>query len=94
MSIGQVVNDPKTAVIVSTSTVLTGIGNWLEQIPQVALGNLGVIIGGILSIVLIYTHIGRYIREGKEMERQRKIQEARAQERKDLGLPMRRSDDL
>jgi len=61
--------DVKTAVAVATGTTATGVSTWLEYIPD-DIGKLATVVGVILSIVLIYSHIkkGRLERRKLELE--------------------------
>ncbi len=48
--------NPKVASIVSTATTGTGIGTFLDLIPN-DIGKLATLVGILLSCVLIYTHL-------------------------------------
>lgn len=52
----QLAMDPKTAAVVATTTTGTGISTIFDLIPG-DIGKLATLIGMILSIILIYSHI-------------------------------------
>ena len=56
MSISEMVGDIKVAVSVAVATWSSGLATFLKWIP-VDIGKLATLIGIILSVVLIYTHI-------------------------------------
>ena len=49
-------NDMKVASVVATGTVSTGVGSILDLIPD-DVGKVAVLLGAVLSVVLIYTHL-------------------------------------
>lgn len=59
-AIERVVTDVKTAAGVATATTGTGLAAWLEKIPP-DIGKLATLVGIVLSCVLIFTHIKRYV---------------------------------
>ncbi len=61
------IQDVKTAVVVATGTTGAGVSSWLELIPN-DIGKLATIAGIILSIVLIYSHIGKGRLERRKLE--------------------------
>lgn len=95
----ELASNPKVASMVSAATTGTGLGTFLEWIPN-EIGKLATLVGIVLSLVLIYTHWrkGRIeyqktqleiaILKEKEAER---LEAARRREEE--GLPARRSDD-
>lgn len=95
----ELAQNPKVASAVSTITTGTGIGTFLDWIPN-DIGKLATLVGICLSMVLIYTHLrkGRIeykktqleilILKEKEAER---IEAAR--KRKEAGEPTRRAED-
>ena len=95
----DLVTNPKIALTVSTMTTGTGLGTFLDVIPN-DIGKLATLVGIVLSSVLIYTHW----RKGRiEYERTRleililKEKEAErieaAQRRREVGLPTNRTED-
>ena len=68
--VSQVVHSQKVAATVSGSTMGTGLATVLEWIPT-DIGKLATLVGIILSVVLIYTHI--IARKQKNAEHKIKI---------------------
>jgi len=58
MSLSEILNDMKVAYSVSIVTWSSGLATFLEWIPA-DIGKLATLIGIILSLVLIYTHLKR-----------------------------------
>ncbi|AAQ96563.1 hypothetical protein [Vibrio phage VP16C] len=59
----QLINDVKVAMGIGVGTASGGVGQWLDLLPDNALTKTATIIGMCLSLVLIYTHLKRHIRE-------------------------------
>lgn len=96
----SVLQSPKAAAIVSTSTVSSGIADILGIIPD-DIGKLATLVGIVLSVVLIYTHLRKgsaeYQKIQLEIDIMRSKDEARkkqATQRINNGLPVRRGDDF
>ncbi len=53
-----VISNPKIASSVSAATTTTGLGTILEWVPN-DIGKLATLVGIMLSLVLIYTHLRR-----------------------------------
>lgn len=95
----ELAQNPKVASAVSTITTGTGLGTFLDLIPN-EIGKLATLVGIVLSSVLIYTHWrkGRieYQKTQLEimilMEKEAERIDA-AHRRKEEGLPVRRSED-
>lgn len=90
---------PKTAGTISAATVASGTGTYLDLIPD-DIGKLATLIGIILSIVLIYTHLRKSHLEVKHAKLQMQIMQRREEdrrreikERKSTGAPVRRAED-
>lgn len=75
----DVAQEPKVAVGVSAATTGSGLGYLFDWIPS-EIGKLATLIGIILSLVLIYTHIRRGLVEYRKGELDIKIAEARLEE--------------
>jgi hypothetical protein len=56
MSISALLTDIKTAWVTTVATATTGTATAIEMIPS-NIGKLGTLVGIVLSIVLIYTHV-------------------------------------
>lgn len=95
----QLASDPKVASAISTITTGTGVGTFLDLIPN-DIGKLATLVGIILSSVLIYTHWRKGRIEYKKtqleitilMEKEAERLDA-SRRRKEAGEPTRRSDD-
>lgn len=95
----ELASNPKIASTVSAATTTTGLGTFLDLIPN-EIGKLATLVGIVLSLVLIYTHWrkGRieYTKTQLEimilMEKEAERIDA-ANRRKEEGLPARRSED-
>lgn len=61
------IQDVKTAIVVSAGTAATGVSSWLQWIPN-DIGKLATIAGIALSVVLIYSHIKKGVLERKKLE--------------------------
>lgn len=61
----NLINDARVGAIVSTTTTGSGLGVILDLIPN-DIGKLATVVGIILSIVLIYTHLRRGYSEHKK----------------------------
>lgn len=48
--------DPKTGYIVGTGTTTSGLGTWMDMIPN-DIGKLATLVGICLSLVLIVMHL-------------------------------------
>lgn len=91
--------NPKVASAVSTITTGTGLGTFLDLIPN-EVGKLATVVGIILSSVLIYTHWRKGRIEYKKtqleiiilMEKEAERLDA-ARKRKEAGEPTRRVED-
>ncbi len=95
----QLASNPKIASVVSTATTGTGVGTFLDLIPN-DIGKLATLVGIILSSVLIYTHWRKGRIEYKKtqleiailMEKEAERLDA-SRRRKEAGGPARRKDD-
>ncbi len=65
MSVDSLVNDVRIGVVVSTTTTGSGLGVILDLIPN-DIGKLATVVGIILSVVLIYTHLRKGFIEHKK----------------------------
>tara|TARA_R110001599_G_scaffold173340_2_gene365159 strand:- start:9746 stop:10048 length:303 start_codon:yes stop_codon:yes gene_type:complete len=61
----ELASNPKIAAAAATATTSTGVGQYLEMIPSSDLIKISTILGIILSVVLIYTHIKKMIYDSK-----------------------------
>lgn len=86
----------RAAAVVAAATASTGAGQWLGWLPSEDIGKIATVIGVVLSMVLITTHILKMrtilleyrITQAKEATR---VQEAA--DRRAKGLPTRRASD-
>lgn len=84
--VDQLSTSPKIALAVSTATAGTGGGTVIDLIPD-DIGKLASLVGIILSVVLIYTHLRRGPAEYKKAQLELKIlKQKEAQLLKDAGL--------
>lgn len=57
--------DPKLGAVVATGTGGSGLGTWLDMIPN-EIGKLATLVGIILSMVLIVMHLRKMRQEARE----------------------------
>lgn len=57
----------RTAWVVASATVATGVSTLLEKIPD-DIGKLATLVGIVLSAVLIYVHISRELRDRRKAD--------------------------
>ena len=95
----ELAQNPKVASAVSTVTTGTGLGTFLDVIPN-DIGKLATLVGIVLSSVLIYTHWrkGRIEYEKTQLEilvlKEKEAERIEAaHRRKEAGLPATRSED-
>ncbi len=95
----ELAQNPKIASAVSTVTTGTGLGTFLDLIPN-DIGKLATLVGIVLSSVLIYTHWrkGRIEYEKTQLEilvlKEKEAERIEAAlRRKEAGLPATRSED-
>lgn len=69
MSISDILDDVKTAVSVAIATCGSGVATFLEMIPT-DIGKVATLMGVVLSIVLIYTHL----KKSRLMEEKHKLE--------------------
>jgi len=98
-TIADITTNVKAASIVAVSTTSTGIGAWFSWIPP-DIAKLGGLLGGILSVVLIITHLRKSmictekarlemrIMSQRELDRRQEVADRRAMNR-----PLTRADD-
>ena len=99
-TITDLATNVKAAAVVATGTTSTGIGAWFSWIPP-DIANLGGLLGGILSIILIFTHLKKSridakkcylemkIMKQREADRRQEVADRRAKHR-----PTNRADDV
>ena len=95
----ELASNPKIASAVSAATTGTGLGTFLDLIPN-DIGKLATLVGIILSSVLIYTHWHKGRIEYKKtqleiailMEKEAERLDA-SRRRKEASEPARRKDD-
>lgn len=97
--LAELAQSPKIASAVSTVTTGTGLGTFLDIIPN-DIGKLATLIGIILSTVLIYTHWrkGRIEYQKTQLEilvlKEKEAERIEsAHRRKEAGLPANRKED-
>lgn len=95
----QLASNPKIASGVSAMTTGTGIGTFLDWIPN-DIGKLATLVGIVLSMVLIYTHWRKGRIEYKKTQLEILILKEKEAERieaalkrKEAGEPARRKED-
>lgn len=95
----ELAQNPKVASAVSTVTTGTGLGTFLDVIPN-DIGKLATLVGIVLSSVLIYTHWrkGRIEYEKTQLEilvlKEKEAERIEAaHRRKEAGEPARRKED-
>lgn len=95
----ELAQNPKVASAVSTVTTGTGIGTFLDLIPD-DIGKLATLVGIVLSSVLIYTHWrkGRIEYQKTQLEililKEKEAERIEAAlKRKEAGEPARRRED-
>lgn len=95
----ELAQNPKVASAVSTLTTGTGLGTFLDLIPN-DIGKLATLVGIVLSSVLIYTHWrkGRIEYEKTQLEilvlKEKEAERIEAaHRRKEAGLPANRRED-
>ena len=59
----ELANDIKVAMGIGVGTASGGVGQWLDLLPDNLLTKSATLVGMCLSVVLIYTHIKRHLRE-------------------------------
>lgn len=57
-SLVEIAQSTEVASVVSALTTITGLGTILDVIPE-GIGKLATLVGIVLSVVLIYTHLRR-----------------------------------
>lgn len=99
MNLQHTMDNPKIAAVVSAVTTGTGVGTWLDYIPD-DIGKLATVTGIVLSSVLIYTHLRKSNHEAARARLELAILEEKeaerlenARRRKAEGLPIRREED-
>lgn len=73
----SLMTDPKVGYIVGTSTTTSGLGTWLDLIPN-DIGKLATLVGILLSVVIMTMHIRKMVldsRESAARERESKLRE-------------------
>lgn len=97
--LAELAQNPKVASAVSTLTTGTGLGTFLDLIPN-DIGKLATLVGIVLSSVLIYTHWrkGRIEYEKTQLEilvlKEKEAERIEAtHRRKEAGLPATRLED-
>lgn len=61
----SLMTDPKVGYIVGTSTTTSGLGTWLDLIPN-DIGKLATLVGILLSMVLIVMHLRKMVLDARE----------------------------
>jgi hypothetical protein len=96
--LADIATNAKTAIAVSAATTSTGLGAWLDVIPD-DIGKLATLAGAVLSIVLVYTHTMRGRVERQKLKLEVTILEEKewerlesSRKRKEQGLPDRRTE--
>lgn len=61
----SLMTDPKTGYLVGTGTTTSGLGTWLDLIPN-DIGKLATLVGICLSMVLITMHLRKMRQDARE----------------------------
>lgn len=61
----SLMTDPKTGYLVGTGTTTSGLGTWLDLIPN-EIGKLATLVGICLSMVLIAMHLRKMRQDARE----------------------------
>lgn len=61
----SLMTDPKTGYVVGTGTTTSGLGTWLDLIPN-EIGKLATLVGICLSMVLIVMHLRKMRQDARE----------------------------
>lgn len=72
MSIDILFSDIKIGISVAFATWSSGLATFLEWIP-IGMGKLATVIGILLSMALIYTHLRKTIRDDEKHEVEMKL---------------------
>ena len=95
--IKDVFTSAKSALIISGTTTVTGTASWLDWTPDGLIKIVTLItaiLGGILSLVLIFVHLNKFRLEHKETKLRMQIMEAKELDRIEaVRLERRRRDD-
>ncbi len=98
--LAELAQNPKIASVVSTVTTGTGLGTFLDVIPN-DIGKLATLVGIVLSSTLIYTHWrkGRIEYQKTQLEilvlKEKEVERIEsAHRRKEAGLPATRLEDV
>ena len=92
--LSDALQSPKVAVSVSTVTTGSGIATFLDLIPS-NIGNFATVIGIILSLVLIVTHILKSFRDHERHKLEMKaLKRAVADSRRRHGMKERETDNV
>lgn len=92
--IGEIAQNPKTAIAVSTGTVGAGTGTALEKLPAM-LGIIASSMGILLTTTLLVIHITRWRLQRVQLQLEINDLQAREAERAAMAAqsPCRRADD-
>ena len=74
----QIATSPKVATGVVAGTTSSGVGTWLDWIPN-DIGKLASLVGIVLSIVLIAVHVTMYRKARIELEMLKEEREKRSE---------------
>lgn len=79
--LAEVVQSARVAASVAATTVGTGVAEAMSLIPSDWLGKVATLIGIVLSLVLIYTHIKRYMmdKRNSDLDYELKIKQLKAE---------------
>lgn len=61
----SLITDPKLGYVVGTGTTTSGLGTWLDLIPN-EIGKLATLVGICLSLVLIAMHLRKMRQDARE----------------------------
>lgn len=75
--IQETLANTKNTVVTALATIGTGTGQWFGWIPE-DIGKLGVTVGALLSITMLYIHISNHIKKRNQekeddLEREREL---------------------
>lgn len=87
-----VVTDAKIGAAMAAATTSTGAGSWFGWIPS-DVGLFAALVGAVLSIVLIVTHVGKFVLDYKAAKLKLEIRRREAEHRIERDLPLRWDED-
>lgn len=75
MSVNSLLTNPKTSSVVSTSTVASGLGTWIDLIPN-DIGKVASLVGLILTLIVMYCNLLKNAREEQKWQIEKRLLES------------------